>query len=231
MAYLTGRMGMEPILSVRLSVTIGTIIKLDGNGDCDGVGKCKQTLKRLQWNLRYLIWALRSGFTECDVMFSLFYSKHGVYRCMYRCCFWLAICKLFRKCFCFSFVKTMINQCYWYVLVINDFIIILIILAILKGLFYQLFLWALLNEWCKLTPLVCLSIRARLHLARATHLRQHWKIALKSIPCILCCIVTPGRSISINTLKWVCNPFWTVPLWLMRAVSQALSQYWRFRQV
>ena len=41
---LTGRMGREPILPVRQPVTIGTIIKLDGDGDGigDGVGMCKQ---------------------------------------------------------------------------------------------------------------------------------------------------------------------------------------------
>ena len=44
---------------------------------------------------------------------------------------------------------------------------------------------------------------------RVNHLHQCCKIALKSIPCILCCTVTPGRSVSLNTLKWVCNPFWT----------------------
>ena len=41
-----GRMGSTPILAVRQSVTIGTTIKLDGDGigDGDGVGMCKQSL-------------------------------------------------------------------------------------------------------------------------------------------------------------------------------------------
>ena len=42
---VTGRMGVEPILPVRLPVTTGTIIKLDGDGD--GVGMCKHVKKHL----------------------------------------------------------------------------------------------------------------------------------------------------------------------------------------
>ena len=43
-ARLTGRMGVEPILPVRQTVTIGTIVKLDGDGHGDGIGTCKHTL-------------------------------------------------------------------------------------------------------------------------------------------------------------------------------------------
>ena len=49
-------------------------------------------------------------------------------------------------------------------------------------------------------------VKARLHLAKATHLRQGCEVAPKSIRSILCCTVTPGRSISVNTLKC---PFWS----------------------
>ena len=44
-----GRMGLEPILPVKVPVTIGTILNFDGDCDCDGhgVGTCKQTLIRL----------------------------------------------------------------------------------------------------------------------------------------------------------------------------------------
>ena len=40
------RMGVETILPIRLSVTIGTMIKLDGDevGDGDWLGMCKQAL-------------------------------------------------------------------------------------------------------------------------------------------------------------------------------------------
>ena len=43
---LTGRMGSTPILPIRQPVTIGTMIKLDGNrvGNGDGVGMCKRGL-------------------------------------------------------------------------------------------------------------------------------------------------------------------------------------------
>ena len=53
------------------------------------------------------------------------------------------------------------------------------------------------------------AIRARLHLARATCLRHNCEITPKSIPYILCCTFTPGRSVNVNTLKWVCDPFWS----------------------
>ena len=41
-----GRMSSTPILPIRRSVTIGTIIKLEGSGvgDGDEVGMCKQAL-------------------------------------------------------------------------------------------------------------------------------------------------------------------------------------------
>ena len=40
-------MGVEPILPLRQPVTIGTIIKVDGDGvgHGDGVGMCKQALR------------------------------------------------------------------------------------------------------------------------------------------------------------------------------------------
>ena len=37
-SMLMGRMGLEPILPIKVPVTIGTIL----NFDRDGVGKCKQ---------------------------------------------------------------------------------------------------------------------------------------------------------------------------------------------
>ena len=46
MDHLTGRMGSVPILSVKQSVSIGTMINFDGDedGHGDGDGTCKQTL-------------------------------------------------------------------------------------------------------------------------------------------------------------------------------------------
>ena len=46
--YLTGRMGSTSILPIRQTVTISTIVKLDGDSDGhgDGVVTCKLTLKR-----------------------------------------------------------------------------------------------------------------------------------------------------------------------------------------
>ena len=42
---MTSRMGLEPILPVKLSVTISTMLNFDGHCDCDGNGvtTCKQT--------------------------------------------------------------------------------------------------------------------------------------------------------------------------------------------
>ena len=44
---LTGKMGVRPILPVRLSVTIATMLNFDGHcdGDGDGVGMCKQAFR------------------------------------------------------------------------------------------------------------------------------------------------------------------------------------------
>ena len=36
--------GLEPILPVKQSVAIGTMINLEGDGHGDGVGRCKQSL-------------------------------------------------------------------------------------------------------------------------------------------------------------------------------------------
>ena len=47
---LTGRMGSRPILPIRRPITIGTIVKLDGDGD----GMCKQAL------------TLTGGIFDCD---------------------------------------------------------------------------------------------------------------------------------------------------------------------
>ena len=44
-----GRMGTEPILSVKRSISIGTMLNFDGDGDGDGHrdgdGTCKQAFK------------------------------------------------------------------------------------------------------------------------------------------------------------------------------------------
>ena len=45
MDRLMGRMGTEPILSVKQSVSIGTMLNFDGDGDGHGDGTCKQTLR------------------------------------------------------------------------------------------------------------------------------------------------------------------------------------------
>ena len=51
---LTGKMGVRPILPVRLSVTIATMLNFDGHcdGDGDGVGMCKQALSALSFSLK-----------------------------------------------------------------------------------------------------------------------------------------------------------------------------------
>ena len=41
---VTVRMGSVPILPVKRTVTIGTILKFDSDGDGHGDGTCKQTL-------------------------------------------------------------------------------------------------------------------------------------------------------------------------------------------
>ena len=47
---LMGRMCMEPILSIKQSVSIDTMINFDGDGDRhrDGDGMCKQALKNIR---------------------------------------------------------------------------------------------------------------------------------------------------------------------------------------
>ena len=47
MVHLTGRMGTEPILSIKRSVSIDTMINFDSDGDGhgDGDGTCKQASK------------------------------------------------------------------------------------------------------------------------------------------------------------------------------------------
>ena len=47
------------------------------------------------------------------------------------------------------------------------------------------------------------TMRAHLHAVTATSLQHHYDVTLKSIPCILVCTVTPGRS----DVKWVAKPF------------------------
>ena len=46
--HLMGRMGTEPILSVKRSISIDTMLNFDGDrdGDGDGDGTCKQALIR-----------------------------------------------------------------------------------------------------------------------------------------------------------------------------------------
>ena len=44
MVHLTIRMGCEPILSVKWSVSIDTMINFDRDSDGDGDGTCKQAL-------------------------------------------------------------------------------------------------------------------------------------------------------------------------------------------
>ena len=43
---LMGRMGTEPILSIKRSISIGTMLNFDGDGDGDGEGDgtCKQAI-------------------------------------------------------------------------------------------------------------------------------------------------------------------------------------------
>ena len=76
-------------------------------------------------------------------------------------------------------------------------------------------------------------LRAHLHLARATPLPQPCEITPRSIPCILCCTVTPGRSVSVNTLQWIYNPFWSDSIVVNKScvasVIPALTLHWRWR--
>ena len=46
MGSLTGRMASRPILPVKLSITISTMLNFDGNCDGNRVRKCKQTLRK-----------------------------------------------------------------------------------------------------------------------------------------------------------------------------------------
>ena len=78
-AHLTGRMGSTPILPIRRTVTIGIIVKLDGEGDghSNGVSTCKHTLKGT-----YSFW--KSGKIEMHFSsqekvreFGFFYQKSG----------------------------------------------------------------------------------------------------------------------------------------------------------
>ena len=45
---MTGWMGLEPILPVKVPITMGTMLNFDGDchGDGHGIGMCKQTLIR-----------------------------------------------------------------------------------------------------------------------------------------------------------------------------------------
>ena len=46
MVHLMGRMGTEPILSIKWSVSIDATINFDGDGDKDGDGTCKQAFRQ-----------------------------------------------------------------------------------------------------------------------------------------------------------------------------------------
>ena len=54
--WLTGRMGMEPILPFKQPVTIDILLNFDGDGQGDGdrVGMCKQPLTEVLFGLRQL---------------------------------------------------------------------------------------------------------------------------------------------------------------------------------
>ena len=47
---LTGRMGTEPVLPIKRSVSIGTMINFEGDGHAhgDGYGTCKKALREEQ---------------------------------------------------------------------------------------------------------------------------------------------------------------------------------------
>ena len=66
---LTGRMGLEAILPVKLPVTIDTMLNFDehSDGDGDGVGMCKQALNILEVNRK--TGYLRSVFVTEELCF------------------------------------------------------------------------------------------------------------------------------------------------------------------
>ena len=47
------RIGVQSILPVKMSITIGTMLNFDNefDGHSDGDGTCKQTLMKLRWEL------------------------------------------------------------------------------------------------------------------------------------------------------------------------------------
>ena len=59
-------MGLEPIVSVKVPVTIGTVLHFDGDrdGDGNGVGKCKHTLifRPILYNQVFLKLTILSSF-------------------------------------------------------------------------------------------------------------------------------------------------------------------------
>ena len=56
-------MAVEPILPIKRTVTIDTIIKLDvdGVGDGDGDGTCKQTVKTRFYYIVQVLWVLHAA--------------------------------------------------------------------------------------------------------------------------------------------------------------------------
>ena len=73
MVHLMGRMGTEPILSIKWSVSIDATINFDGDGDKDGDGTCKQAFRQtpLPPPVIYMRYGQQAGGTHptgCDII-------------------------------------------------------------------------------------------------------------------------------------------------------------------
>ena len=70
--HLMGRMGTEPILSIKWSVSIDATINFDGDGDKDGDGTCKQAFRQTPPPpARYMRYGQQAGGTHptgCDII-------------------------------------------------------------------------------------------------------------------------------------------------------------------
>ena len=77
-SFLTDRMGVQPIFSFQVALTIDTMLNFDGDFDGHGDGTCKQTLNQCQFFRGSLIWVLSS------VLHFRVTLDHGAQVCLYR---------------------------------------------------------------------------------------------------------------------------------------------------
>ena len=70
---LTDRLGSEPILSIKRFVSIGTMLNVDGDCDCDGHGDgtCKQALRGQQQEQKHTFSGITTSMRsvkDCNVI-------------------------------------------------------------------------------------------------------------------------------------------------------------------